>query len=287
MNNILDNIKSNNLELSFEFFPPKKQEQMTVFYNTVKELKQYNPSFVSITYGALGSTQDKSLEIIKKIKNDFDLEILAHFTCIGCSNENVEKFICELKQNNINNILALRGDIPEGVKPADILHDFNYAKDLVEYLKTKNTEIEISVAGYPEGHPETEDKKQDLYYLKDKVEAGANFIITQMFFNNNYFYDFCDNAKKIGINVPIIPGIMPVSSYKMIEKITKMCGANVPDEIKDFYSNSNISKQEQDKFAYEYTLKQCKDLIDNNISNIHFYTLNKSDIVKQICDELK
>ena len=283
---ILDSIKSKDLSISFEFFPPKKQEEEPVFFQTVKNLKQFNPSFVSMTYGALGSNQDKSLQMIGKIKKEFNLEVLAHFTCIGTSYESVDNFVHKIDKIGSLNILALRGDIPEGVDTKDIFDDFNYAFDLVKYLKNKSCDMIIGVAGYPEAHIEAVSLDQDLEYLKQKQDAGADFIITQLFFDNNYFYDFCDKAIKMGINIPIIPGIMPVTNYKMIEKITQMCGVHISKEIMNFYSNENLNEQDQRKFAYEYLLKQTNELIDNNISNIHFYTLNKSGVVEQVCNTL-
>ncbi|MBU0650939.1 methylenetetrahydrofolate reductase [NAD(P)H], partial [bacterium] len=274
--------------LSFEFFPPKREDQEPLFFETIGKLKEFNPSFVSVTYGAMGSNQEKSFEMVSKIRKDFDLTVLAHFTCIGTSTDNIRGYLDRLLSVGIDNVLALRGDIPEDLNKKDVLHDFNYAADLVRFIKENygREKFSIGVAGYPEGHPECDDLKQDLYFLKDKVDAGADYIITQLFFDNSKFYKFRDNAMKTGINVPILAGIMPIVSYKMIEKITQMCGCFIPEEILSFFNRNDISLEEQEKYAIDYMLKQCVDLKKNGVNNFHFYTLNKSGVVYDVCKKI-
>lgn len=285
--NILNKIKSNKLSFSFEFFPPKELDQEQSFFKTLEFLVELNPSFVSMTYGAMGSNQERSFYMAKKLKDEYNLIVLEHFTCIGSSFYSVENFLDKLKKAEITNVFALRGDIPEDKQESEILHDFHYAVDLVKFIKSKHPDFIVGAAGYPEGHIELKgDKKKDLLYLKQKVDQGADFIITQLFFYNEYFYEFCDQAKKIGINIPIIPGIMPITNYKIIEKITKMCGVNIPKNVIDFFVNEELSIKEKNKFALDFLLKQCKDLTDNGISNLHFYTLNRSLVIKETCELL-
>jgi len=281
---IKDLLNNKQTHFSFEYFPPKKQEQEESFFQTVEELNVFKPLFASVTYGAMGSNQEKSLRFVDHIQNTIKIETLAHFTCIGTTKENIDFFLEHLKKSGIYNILALRGDIPEGVKKDEVLQDFTYASDLVKYIKQKEkNRFSIGVAGYPEGHKETPDKKLYLEYLKRKVDEGADYIITQLFFENKFFFDFCNDARKAGINVPILPGIMPISNFKMIETITKMCGAKIPNSIIDFFSQQDISREDIDKFALENTFKQCKELVDNGFRHIHFCTLNKSSVVKDVC----
>lgn len=264
--------------ISFEVFPPKENSEKLL--EEIKVLKHHNPAFISLTYGA-GGNENKSFELLKQIK-DTGINVMPHFTCISTTKENIEKNINKLIDLKIENILALRGDIPENKELQK--HDFNYASDLVEFIKHK-TNLSIGVAGYPEGHIESPDLDTDINYLKDKVDKGADAIFTQLFFDNNNFYKFIDKTEKAGINIPIIPGIMPIISKKQVEKMVKLANITVPPNVKE-----NISKlKDKDliEFGIEYATSQCEDLIKNGIKGLHFYTLNKSYSTNQILNNIK
>lgn len=264
--------------ISFEVFPPKENSEKLL--EEIKVLKHHNPAFISLTYGA-GGNENKSFELLKQIK-DTGINVMPHFTCISTTKENIEKNINKLIDLKIENILALRGDIPENKELQK--HDFNYASDLVEFIKHK-TNLSIGVAGYPEGHIESPDLDTDINYLKDKVDKGADAIFTQLFFDNNNFYKFIDKTEKAGINIPIIPGIMPIISKKQVEKMVKLANITVPPNVQE-----NISKlKDKDliEFGIEYATSQCEELIKNGIKGLHFYTLNKSYSTNEILNNIK
>lgn len=267
--------------ISFEFFPPKKVENEKVLFNTIEVLKGYNPDFVSVTYGAGGSTKDKTIDWTIKIKEQYNLNVMMHLTCVTSSKDDVDEILSILEKHNIDNILALRGDIPKDQE--NIKSDFKYAYQLVEYIKNKNF-FSIGVAGYPEGHIESESLEKDIEYLKMKVDTGADFIITQLFFDNKYFFDFLDRAEKIGINVPILPGIMPVINLNQVKRFTEMCGATVPDSL--IKKLENKSEEDMFKIGIEYAINQCKELIEANVKGLHFYTLNKYNATTNILEGL-
>lgn len=264
--------------ISFEVFPPKENSEKLL--EEIKVLKHHNPAFISLTYGA-GGNENKSFELLKQIK-DTGINVMPHFTCISTTKENIEKNINKLIDLKIENILALRGDISENKELQK--HDFNYASDLVEFIKHK-TNLSIGVAGYPEGHIESPDLDTDINYLKAKVDKGADAIFTQLFFDNNNFYKFIDKIEKAGINIPIIPGIMPIISKKQVEKMVKLANITVPPNVQE-----NISKlKDKDliEFGIEYATSQCEELIKNGIKGLHFYTLNKSYSTNEILNNIK
>lgn len=264
--------------ISFEVFPPKENSEKLL--EEIKVLKEHNPAFISLTYGA-GGNENKSFELLKQIK-DTGINVMPHFTCITTTKENIEKNINKLINLGIENILALRGDIPENKELQK--HDFYHASDLVEFIKHK-TNLSIGVAGYPEGHIESPNIDTDINYLKAKVDKGADAIFTQLFFDNNNFYKFIDKTEKAGINIPIIPGIMPIISEKQVEKMVKLANITVPKNVQE-----NISKlKDKDliEFGIEYATSQCEDLIKNGIKGLHFYTLNKSYSTNQILNNIK
>ncbi len=264
--------------ISFEVFPPKENSEKLL--EEINVLKQHNPAFISLTYGA-GGNENKSFELLKQIK-DTGINVMPHFTCITTTKENIEKNINKLINLGIENILALRGDIPENKELQK--HDFYHASDLVEFIKHK-TNLSIGVAGYPEGHIESPNIDTDISYLKAKVDKGADAIFTQLFFDNNNFYKFIDKTEKAGINIPIIPGIMPIISEKQVEKMVKLANITVPKNIQE-----NICKlKDKDliEFGIEYASFQCEELIKNGIKGLHFYTLNKYYSTNQILNNIK
>lgn len=280
---ICDKLNVKKRVLSFEFFPPKKVENEHILFETLDELINFNPDFVSITYGAGGSTKDKTLEWTLKIKNDYKLTVMMHLTCITSDKEEIDELLDNLKKNGIENILALRGDIPKDGLNYHISNDFKYASDLVGFIKKKD--FCIGVAGYPEGHLEAKSIEEDILNLKKKIKAGGDFIITQLFFDNRLFYRYLELLDKNGINTPVLAGIMPITSFAQVDKFRKMCGVYIPEKF------ISIIADKDDDYVFnagvEYTIKQCEDLLSNGVKGLHFYTLNKSEATKKILNNLK
>lgn len=270
--------------ISFEFFPPKTEENESVLFETIKRLKIFNPDFVSITYGAGGGTRDKTFFWTKLIKENFKLNPMVHMTCIAATKDLIHNNVQFLKEENIKNILALRGDPPKDFPENMIKKEFKFAYELVRYLRGIN-DFCIGVAGYPEGHIESPDLEKDIEYLKIKVDAGADFIITQLFFDNTYFYDFLDRALKKNITIPIIPGIMPITNIGQVMKFTKMCGATVPEFL--VKKMEDKSSEDMLKIGVEYAINQCAQLKNFGARGLHFYTLNKSEATVMILEELQ
>lgn len=272
--------------ISFEIFPPKNDEdgtKLNKLLEHLKVLKNYNPAFISLTYGAGGTTQSSSLEIIKRIQKELDLNVMPHFTCVNSSREQVNKYLKEIEYLGLKNILALRGDIPEGVKQENF--DFHYANELVEFINSQ-TELSIGVAGYPEGHIECKDLFLDIKNLKRKVDAGADAIFTQLFFDNDKFFSFVQLVRDAGIEIPIIPGILPIRSYQQLEKMLSMARVNVPKSLMSRLEKYKDNPDDIKKIGVEFASSQCQQLIDAEVKGLHFYTLNTSSSVSQIIDNL-
>jgi methylenetetrahydrofolate reductase (NADPH) len=286
---ISDKLKKVKRSISFEFFPPKTPEGEKELFKTISELQNINPTFVSITYGAGGSTRDRTRNIVKKIHETTDLDVMAHLTCIGHTKEELKEILDDYKNIGIENILALRGDIPldkeEEIKK---INGCKYANELVEFIKKNYKDwFSIGVAAYPEGHPESPNLERDIYYFKKKVEAGADFAITQMFFDNRYFYNFMELVQKENINIPIIPGIMPITNFKQIRKFALMCGATIPETLVKRLEKYENNPEELAKVGIEFAIEQCIDLLKNGVKGLHFYTLNKSKATLEIYKAIK
>ncbi len=276
--------------ISFEFFPPKTKEGEDALCETIKELEYIKPTFVSITYGAGGSTRERTIRVVKRIHQETDLTVMAHQTCIGHTKKEIIDILNEYKKIGVQNILALRGDIPQGQEETFVFppDGCRYANELVELIRENFGDwFSIGVAAYPEGHPESPNLERDIYYFKKKVEAGAEFAITQMFFDNRFFYDFLERVEKAGINIPIIPGIMPITNFKQIRKFALMCGATIPEELIKKLEAVEDRPEEVEKIGIEYAVKQCEDLLKNGAKGLHFYTLNKSKATIQIYEKIK
>lgn len=272
--------------LSFEFFPPKTAEGREGFMKVVHELKNYDPMYVSVTYGAGGSTQDRTKNTLMWIKEETDLTVMSHLTCIGATRASMDALLKNYMANGIDNILALRGDPPKDVKDFDATKgDFKYAKDLVEFIKGYNG-FSTSVAVYPEGHSQSPSIEKDMEYTKLKIDAGADFGITQMFFDNRYYYDFMDRADKLGIKIPILPGILPITDCKKVMEFADFCKATVPKDIEGRMKPFFDKPEEMKKLGIELCIKQCEDLLRNGVKYLHFYSMNKSDAVSQVIDAL-
>lgn len=274
------------IKISFEFFPPKKAETLPAFYETVQRLKEFNPEFMSVTYGALGTNQDQTLDIVTTIQNQYAVDAAAHFTCIGSDESDVDQFVSALRAAGVTRMIALRGDIPDDVSKEDVLTRFMHASDLVAYVKDKYPDLYIAVAGYPESHPEAVSLNDDIQRLAEKVSLGADAVVTQLFFDNEVFLNFKEKARAAGVTVPIVPGIMPVTNYRMIERITQMCGVHVPDTMKKFFA-ADPTLEDTQKYALDFTLQQCQDLQRNGVEEFHFYTLNQARVIEDVCRVLQ
>jgi methylenetetrahydrofolate reductase (NADPH) len=272
--------------LSFEVFPPVREGNLESLFKTVAELKELKPDFISVTYGAGGGTRDKTIEIASRVQNEFGSEALAHLTCVAATRDDIARIVEEMKKHNIENILALRGDPPKGeekfVRPAG---GFGFASELVSFIRELNGFC-IGVAGYPEGHPEASSFDDDLKNLKKKVDAGADFIVTQLFFNNDDFYRFRDRALALKINVPIIPGIFPILNYKQVLRITELCGAKIPSALGEKLCWLKDKPEDVEKYGIEYAQKQARDLLHNEVRGLHICTMNQSRAARKIVREL-
>jgi len=283
---IIDILKQDKPAFSFEFFPPKDNDGFDQLFETIDNLKSWDPAFVSVTYGAGGSTRSKTIDLVGRIKKEIGLESMAHLTCVGHSSDEILKVLESIKEQNVDNVLALRGDPPAGetnfTKPD---HGFGYAEELVQFIRERFSFC-IGVAGYPEGHPECSNREEDLVHLKKKVLAGASFIVTQLFFDNKYYFDFVASLRKIGVDVPVIPGIMPIVNLKQIKRFTKMCGATVPPELMVRLEKVQDDPESVCQIGIDHAINQCEKLLMQGAPGIHFYTLNRSRATLSVLEGL-
>ncbi len=275
---ISDILKSKEFVFSIEVFPPKPDTDIHVIFETIDQLKEIKPDFISVTYGAGGTTRIRTVEIADKIENEYKIPSLAHLTCIGSTKDEMASILDDLKNRGIENIMALRGDIPEGEEKP--FKDFRYAADLVRFIK-KNWDFCIGVAGYPEKHPEAVSMEIDLLHLKEKVDAGADFITTQLFLDNKHFYRYLDLVKQKGIKIPVIPGIMTATKLINIVKMANLCKVEIPERFKKAVSTCDINNPVCEE-TVQYTVGQINHLIKNGIKAIHLYTMNKIEQNKRI-----
>ncbi|MCX8163913.1 MAG: methylenetetrahydrofolate reductase [NAD(P)H] [Aquificaceae bacterium] len=271
-------LKKGQFSISFEFFPPKTQEGEDELFHTIKNLQELGPTFVSVTYGAGGSTRERTKRVVKRIHEETGLITMAHLTCIAHSKEELLEILREYKEVGIKNILALRGDKPANLQnfkpPEDAC---TYANQLVSLIRANFGDwFSIGVASYPEGHPESPNMDWEIRYFKKKVESGADFSITQMFFENSYYYKFLELCQEADINIPIIPGIMPITNFRQVQKFASMCGTTIPQRLIEKLEPYADSPEETLKIGVDFAIEQCLDLIENNVPGLHFYTLNKS-----------
>ena len=272
---------------SFEFFPPKTDKGQANLRATLDALRDDNPDFVSVTYGALGSTRDRTIDIVKWIKQDLGIEAMAHFTCVGATREELSDTLSEIEAAGVDNVLALRGDPPAGEEewtatPGGLL----YSTELIELLRER-FDFAVGAAAFPEVHPQAESPESDLAFLKAKQDAGASFFITQLFYDNEYYFDFCARAREAGVTVPIIPGVMPVTSFRNIKRITELCKSELPESFE-----RELEAREDDDAAVQdlgvaYATLQCVDLLARGAPGIHFYTLNRSPATRAILAALR
>ena len=284
---IIDLLKENTLSLSFEVFPPKTETAFESVKSATEEIAKLKPSFMSVTYGAGGGTSKYTLDIAKNIKDLYGVPSLAHLTCVSSTKETVKERIADIKNAGIQNIMALRGDIPAHFLDADRSKwDYKHAVELVRELKEANEDFCIGGACYPEIHPESKDQKEDIKYLKEKVDAGCEFLTTQMFFDNNLLYNFLYKIREAGITVPIIPGIMPITNANQVDRAIKLSGSFMPQRFKSLVDKFGSDPDAMKQAGIAYATDQIIDLYANGITNVHVYSMNKPDVAKRIQNNL-
>lgn len=284
---VVDILTQNEFSASFEFFPPKNEESSKNLYNSIQELLPLCPAHVSVTYGAGGTTQQLTKELILKLKRESEVTMVSHLTCVGHSKEDIHTLLEDYQKNGIENLMVLRGDPPKGQEKF-IAHEngFSYASELLAYIKKHFPEFGCGVAGYPEGHPETPNRLIEMDHLKQKVDQGADYICTQLFFDNNDFYDFSERCEIAGIRVPIIAGIMPVTSLSGLKRMAELSGGTrFPARLLKALERAE-SKEGVEKVGIHWATNQVRDLIDNKVKGVHFYTLNQSKATVEIYKNL-
>ena len=287
MTRIVDLLGGPEPTFSFEFFPPKTPEGEANFERALTELAPLAPSFVSVTYGAGGTTRDKTVETVRHIRDELGLEAMAHFTCVGATTEELRGTLEEIREAGIENVLALRGDPPRGQSEWVASEGgLEFSHQLVSLLR-EDYDFSIAAACFPETHIHATSPEDDLRYLKEKVDAGVDYLITQLFFDNELYFDFVGRARAIGIDVPIIPGIMPITGYGQIAKITSMCGATMPEHVLGVLDARHDDPQAVADFGVSYATMQCADLLAKGAPGIHFCTLNRSPATRSILSTLR
>jgi methylenetetrahydrofolate reductase (NADPH) len=286
---IRDTLDSKVLTLSFEFYPPRDDIGYWDLYRTIESLKPLDPTFVSVTYGAGGTTRKRTIELVQRIKTHIGIESTAHLTCIGSTRQELGRILDELKASRVENLLGLRGDPPPGAPDFPTIEGgFAHADELIAFIRERHSQdFCVGAACYPEVHPECSSAELDLQNLKRKVDAGVDFLITQLFFNNDDFFAFRDRATAAGIGVPIIAGIMPILSVKQIKRFTTMCGAAIPPDLLDKLEAVEDDPEAVRHVGMYHATRQCHELIENGVTGIHFYTLNRSTATRAIFQEIK
>ena len=271
--------------ISFEFFPPKTEQGEERLFEVITRLEHLDPGYVSVTYGAGGSTARNTHRIVKRIKDTTSLTPMPHLTCIDQTREDIQRILGEYRDEGIENILALRGDPPADKTEADLPKDrFCYAAELVKVVKRFEA-FSIAVAVYPEGHCDAPDLETDMRYTREKVDAGADFAITQMFFDNRFYFDFMDRAAQAGITIPVIPGIMPVTDISRIMRFAGLCGATLPQALIEKMEAAS-SLAEVERIGIDYATRQCQELWSQGVHYLHFYSLNKAETVTEVLRNL-
>jgi methylenetetrahydrofolate reductase (NADPH) len=283
---IVDRLKSGASCFSFEFFPPKSEEGVRSLFATLRELESLEPGYVSVTYGAGGSTRQRTLEIVNRIKGETGIEAMAHLTCVGHSRAELEALVDGFADGGIENLLALRGDTPkEGVPDLD--DKLGYGSELAALIRKRRPELCIGGACYPEGHLESATREDDLANLKKKVDAGVDFLVTQLFFDNAFYFHFVERARSIGITAPIVPGIMPITNFDQIERFTRLCGATIPMRLRLELERRKDDPEAILQLGVAHATLQCAELLRMGAPGVHFYTLNRSRASRMILAALK
>jgi methylenetetrahydrofolate reductase (NADPH) len=272
---------------SFEFFPPKTEAGEQNLYSALNDLKALQPSFVSVTYGAGGSSREQTIEIVKRIKEQFGLEAMAHFTCVGATVPELRETLDEMREAGIDNVLALRGDPPDGESQwTKTDGGLEYSRELVQLIGA-DYDFAIGAACFPETHIHAENAESDLRFLAEKVDAGVDFLITQMFFDNDFYFDFVARARAAGVTAPIIPGVMPITRVGQVERMAQLCGSKIPERLsQELHARADDAEAVLD-FGVAYATLQCAELLAAGAPGIHFYTLNRSPATRAILSALK
>ena len=283
---IIDILNKKEMSLSFEVFPPKKETSFESVRIATEEIAALKPSFMSVTYGAGGGTSDYTLAVAENIKEKYDVPMLAHLTCVSSDRATIRKQIQKMENRGINNVMALRGDLtPELEKIGRDNWEFHYAIELIEELKNGH-DFCIGAACYPEVHPESRNQKEDILHIKEKVDAGADFLTTQMVFDNNLFFNFLYKVREAGITVPVIPGIMPITNANQVDRAIKLSGAFMPQRFRAMVDKFGSNPEAMKQAGIAYATDQIIDLYANGITNVHVYSMNKPEIAKGIWDNL-
>ncbi len=284
---IIDILTNEKLSLSFEVFPPKKESSYESVKTATEEIALLKPSFMSVTYGAGGGTSRFTLDIARNIKDRFDIPMLAHLTCVSSDKATVAERIRDMKELGIENVMALRGDLTPELEGTDRSKwDYRYAVELIEDLKASGADFCIGAACYPEVHPESPSQKDDISYLKAKVDAGAQFLTTQMIFDNSLFFNFMYKIREAGITVPVLPGIMPITRANQVERALKLSGSFMPVRFKSLVDKFGSDPEAMTRAGIIYATDQIIDLYANGITNVHVYSMNKPEVAKGIMDNL-
>ena len=277
-----DFYKSGATTLSLEVFPPKTPLGVQHLFQELQKLKTINPAFVSVTYGAMGSTRELTRDLVLRIRDELKHVVAFHFTCVGFGRSDIEAYVTDLANHGLNLVVALRGDKPTDdtnyQAPAD---GFHFASELVEYLNGFGR-FSMAVAGYPEKHLEALSFESDLANLKRKVDAGGEIVLTQLFFDNRHFYSYVERVRSLGVKCPIVAGIMPLQNVKQADRLIKMCGATLPDQLAGQLAKYQDDPETVFQIGIEHAIAQCQDLIDHGVAGIHFYSLNKADAVLRV-----
>jgi methylenetetrahydrofolate reductase (NADPH) len=284
---IRDILKNNRVVFSFEFFPPKDRAAAEELFRTISELVPLRPAYVSVTYGAGGSTRELTRDLVVRIQRETSLTVVSHLTCVGATRDEIRRVLEDYQAHGIQNVMALRGDPPRG-QTAFVKAEggFERGAELVAFIRQHFPEMGIGVAGYPEGHPGTPNRLKEIEYLKRKVDAGADYICTQLFFENRDFFDFCERCELVGITVPILAGIMPVTSRKSMQRMAELAlGARYPARLLRALDRAETDEHFE-KVGMHWATEQVRDLLDRGVRGIHFYTLNRSKATLRIYDSL-
>lgn len=271
--------------LSFELFPPKTEQGDAALMRHMEALMQFSPDYITCTYGAGGSTQTKTMDVITAVKTAFDVPVASHLTCVGSTADDLRSYLEEASRKEVDFLVALRGDPPQGDSKFQAVEGgFSYANELVEFIRAEFPQFGMAVAGYPEVHQEALSAESDLENLKRKVDAGADIVITQLFYDNTDYFDFCDRCETAGIEVPIVPGILPVTNLAQIQRITSLCGSKLPDQFVQRLSQKEDDADWQFEVGVEFAAAQVKELIDQGAAGVHFYVLNKSQATLRVLE---
>jgi len=285
---ISDILKEKERTVSFEFFPPKTEKGRAKLPGVAEAFKELGADFFTVTYGAGGSTREATMEIVDELQKKFDVPVMHHFTCVGHSQEELKNILGKMKEKNIRNILALRGDAPEGQEfwtPAP--DGLEYCYQLIKLIKTYGDFFSIGVAGFPEGHTDCPDKETDSKYLKIKMDAGGEFVVTQLFFDNKDYFEYMERAKKIGVNAKILPGVITITNYQTLLRFCGTCGATIPQKVHDIFKPLDGNAEATYKAGVEFAVAQCKDLLAGGAPGLHFYALNKVEPTKEVLNKVR